>query len=316
MQLWINGKDVTNLIETINWSGDEKQVSRKISFTALYQKNNPQIKKLSVKLGDVVQLKSSQKIYFLGIVFTVEKSAKSEMRTYEAKDFLMYICNSDIYRKFNGTPASITKKVASELGVDVGTLANPDITVKMSCLGKSGYQVIMMAYTKAKKRTKKKYMMIMKKDKLHVIEKGKSSKVKLDITDIDDATFKTTLENMVNKVIVVNKKKKKVATVQDTSLQKKYGVIQKVYSKEDGKHWKTEANNMIVGREESATVNAIDDPRAMAGYSLYVREPNTGLYGKFFIASDSHSYSNGTATMSLTLEFENVMDEVEIEKES
>ena len=53
--------------------------------------------------------------------------------------------------------------------------------------------------------------------------------------------------------------------------------------------------------------------RAVSGYALLVQEVETGLYGQFFIEADSHKYANGESTMSLTLAFQNVMEEVEID---
>lgn len=317
MQICLNQKnnDITDLVGSIIWSGDIKQVARKLTFTCLYQKSNKMIPKVVIKVGDIIYLKD-KKCRMIGMVFAVEKTAKSEMRTFTVIDFLHYIVNSDISRKFKATPKTITKAVCNELDVAVGTLADPKYTVKMTCFGKSAYSAIMMAYTYAAKKNKKKYMPLMDGTKLNVIEKGKSCKVTLEPEDIEDATFKASLENMVNKVIVTNKKHKKIDTIEDKASQKKYGTVQKVYQKEDKKSYASAAKAMLQDREETATINVgVDYPDAIAGYSLYVHEKNTGLYGKFYIAADTHSYSSGSATMSLTLDFENVMDKVELENE-
>ena len=67
------------------------------------------------------------------------------------------------------------------------------------------------------------------------------------------------------------------------------------------------------GIEESGNVTVTGDCRALAGYSIIVQEKSTGLYGKFYIESDSHSFSNGKHTMTLTLAFKNLMDTRDIE---
>ena len=43
---------------------------------------------------------------------------------------------------------------------------------------------------------------------------------------------------------------------------------------------------------------------------------DSGLYGQFYIESDTHTFTNGKAQMDLTLAFENLMDEEEIEKDT
>ena len=55
---------------------------------------------------------------------------------------------------------------------------------------------------------------------------------------------------------------------------------------------------------------------AVSGYSIIVQETDTGLYGQFYIESDTHTFSCGKAQMDLTLAFENLMDEKEIEETS
>ena len=57
-----------------------------------------------------------------------------------------------------------------------------------------------------------------------------------------------------------------------------------------------------------------NDFRAVSGYSIIVQETDTGLYGQFYIESDTHTFSCGKAQMDLTLAFENLMDEREIEE--
>ena len=58
------------------------------------------------------------------------------------------------------------------------------------------------------------------------------------------------------------------------------------------------------------------DSRAVSGYALIVREAATGLFGKFYIESDTHTFTDGKHEMALTLAFSNMMDEKEIENQS
>ena len=51
----------------------------------------------------------------------------------------------------------------------------------------------------------------------------------------------------------------------------------------------------------------------VSGYALIVQETTTGLFGKFYIESDTHTFTDGKHEMALTLAFSNMMDEKEIE---
>ena len=83
----------------------------------------------------------------------------------------------------------------------------------------------------------------------------------------------------------------------------------------DGEDATTQAKKMLVTVESSATVSGVpNDFRTVSGYSIIVQETDTGLYGQFYIESDTHTFSCGKAQMDLTLAFENLMDEREIEE--
>ena len=72
-----------------------------------------------------------------------------------------------------------------------------------------------------------------------------------------------------------------------------------------------------VSVENSGSVSGVpNDFRAVSGYSIIVQDEVSGLYGQFYIESDTHTFTNGKAQMDLTLAFENLMDEEEIEKDT
>ncbi|MFR3751813.1 MAG: hypothetical protein ACLTW9_04395 [Enterocloster sp.] len=73
-------------------------------------------------------------------------------------------------------------------------------------------------------------------NRVSVIEKGQDSGVILTgDSNLSDATYKTTLQNLVNKVLITNQKGTVVGIVEDTESQAAYGTIQKVLEQEEGK---------------------------------------------------------------------------------
>jgi hypothetical protein len=66
---------------------------------------------------------------------------------------------------------------------------------------------------------------------------------------------------------------------------------------------------MLVGITKEASVSAIGNVKAISGYSIEINDTATGLKGKFYITDDSHTFENGTHTMSLGLAWKNEMDE-------
>ena len=317
-QLIVANKDVSQVVEKITWSGDTKQVARTLVFTVATKRSDRFLPKVTINEGDNVLFKSDGKTLFGGPVFDVDKSGSGNVVTYTALDLMFYINNSDVNKVFDDTPEAITAWVCANLGVPFGTAAPTGIKVYMPCLGKKGYEAIMMGYTAASRQNGKKYIPLMKNvNQLCVIEKGALCGVVLDGGyNLIDANYKTSLQKLVDKVLITDKNGKVVGKVENAQAQKKYGVVQRVYKQEDGKDANTEAKALLKTLEQSGSVKAISDTRAVAGYAIAVQEAATGLYGKFYIESDSHTFEDGKEEMQLTLAFSNMMDEKELEKES
>ncbi len=316
MKLIVSGHDLSEVVEKITWSGDTKQVARELSFTVAHKADDPYLPKVKIDEGDPAQLLSdSGDILFLGPVFDIELSASGSVISYTALDFLFYINNSEISCIFDGTPEEITAQICGELGIPLGAAAQTGIHVYMPCLGKGAYQAIMAAYTAASRQNGKKYIPVMRADKLHIIEKGALCGVILDGSyNLTEASYSSSLRDMVNRVAITDKNGNQISVVEDAEPRQEYGTVQKVLQQEDGEDASSQARSLLKTFTQSASVTAVGDVRAVSGYAVIVQEATTGLYGKFYIESDSHTFEDGKHEMQLTLEFELMMDEQEIEQ--
>ena len=315
MQLLTNGKNIIQLVKEITWSGDVKEVSRKLNFSIYQNEKDKLMPTVSISVGDDIILKdNSGKVLFGGVIHKVDKKAKDKTITYLAYDLLFYVNKSEISRIFNSTPEQITKSICQELNIPVGNLEQTNVKVYYPAIKKTAYEAIMIAYTQAGYATGNVYMPIIANiNKLNVIKKGQYSGVVLEGTyNLEDSTYSVTSENVVNKVVVTDKEGNTLRTLDDIASMNKYGTIQKVYKTEDGKDANTEAKALFHSIDQSGDVTALGDVRAIAGYSLAVQESKSGLYGLFYIDSDSQTFSNGKHEMSLTLNFENTMDEKDL----
>ena len=315
-QLFVGSKDLSQLVEKVTWSGDSKQVARKLVFSVATKASDRFLPKVTINEGDTVIFKDGEKTLFGGPVFDIDKSASGNVTTYTAFDLMFYINNSDINKVFDDTPEAITAWICSHLGVPFGGAASTGIKVYLPCLGKKAYAAIMMAYTAASRKNGKKYIPLMKNaTQVSVIEKGALCGVVLDGSyNLTGATYKTSLQKLVDRVLITDKNVNQVGMVEDAAAQQKYGVVQRVYKQEDGKDATAEAKALLQTIEQSGAVTATSDTRAVSGYAIAVQEATTGLYGKFYIESDAHTFENGKEEMQLTLAFSNMMDEQEIEQ--
>lgn len=74
------------------------------------------------------------------------------------------------------------------------------------------------------------------------------------------------------------------------------------------------ARDMLKGKQSYANVIANGNPDLIAGYSVAIKEHNTGLIGSFLIKNDTHIFQDGDYYTNLELVFDNVMDKVELEQ--
>lgn len=297
--------------EKAEWSGTDTQCSRQLSFSVAW---NPYDKseKYNIALGDLIYLYDGNDNKFLGQVTSREKKGTIGTAEYVAMDFMHHLLRSNGTFKFkNKTPEAITKSICKSLGISTGKIATTKFNIdKVIYEDQCIYDIIVGVYKKAKAHTKKKYMPVMDGKKVCVIEKGKSSNVNLGQGyNVTDASYSDTLDNMVDKVVIYDDKRKKLGDVKNKSNISKYGTYQQTYTKEKGKDAKKNAKALLVGITKEATVTAVGDIRAISGKSIVLKDKATGLSGTFYITSDTHTFENGTHMMSLELSWVNSMGE-------
>ena len=285
MQLLTGGKDIIELVREITWSGDTKEVSRKLNFVIYQNDIDKLMPAVSINEGDDIIFKDDAgKAIFGGVIHKKDRKAAEKSFTFLAYDLLFYVNKSEISKIFNSTPEAITRSICNDdTSLLVGSLASTNVKVYYPCLGKSAYEAIMIAYTQAGYQTGNVYIPIMKDiNKLNIIQKGQYSNVILEGTyNLEDSTYSVTSENVVNKVVITDKEGNAIRTLEDIDSMNKYGTIQKVYKTQDGKDSNVEAKALMHGIDKNGSVLALGDARAISGYSVVVQESKSGLYGLF-----------------------------------
>ena len=295
----------------LTWSGTHNQVSRIVSFEIPCNPYDKEFENANINLGDLIYLYDGKKQLFIGTVTKRDKSAEIGVASYEATDFMKHLLRSTGSYSFKNTTAEkIAKTLCKKIGIETKSLAKTKVKIKKLIFEeKTIYEMILEAYRQAKATTLKVYMPTMNGNKLSVIEKGLDSGVTLTQgVSIINATYSDTTDNMVNRVVIYNDDNKKVGTVQSKKDAEKYGVFQGTYKQEDGKDSKKEAKALLIGITKEASVEAIGNIDAVSGKSIKITDKATGLTGFFYITSDSHTFENGVHTMTLGIEWQNVME--------
>ncbi|ERT59353.1 XkdQ/YqbQ family protein [Megasphaera vaginalis (ex Srinivasan et al. 2021)] len=311
------------IIDTITWEGSRMQVARKLEFSYSQDARDPNLPNYVIEPGETVySYDEGGTLQFNGRGYTIEKKTASSTITVTCFDDLFLLCKSKVTRKYTNAKAEdIVKSVCAEMGVTVGNIVETGKTISFIASEKTGYQIIMIAYTEAAKQinaTKKNadepdvlFHPVMNGDKLDIVKKGEliPNYEANQYVNIEDSEYRESIENMVNKIIVADDQGNTKSTQQKDDLIKKYGVtIQDVYKESKKATTNDELEKIFHKPDRSGIIECIGDYRCKSSYSIAINDLLAEITGKFWIKSDTHTFENGLHFMRLEIEFENVMN--------
>ena len=308
--------DVSHMFRRIEWSGDVDSVCRKLSLEMIVSATDPRLPYVYLPLAGGIRMGVGDKTLFYGQVVSKDKSTDSSTMSVTCYDRGFYLLKSQASRKYNGeTPETITRQLCSTYGVGIGSLAQTGVPIRRKFQGAAVYKIIDTAYTLASRKTGKKYLLRFNADKLEVIERTVTpqSVILSRGTNLQTATYGESIENMKNRVIIVDSDGNFVREISDNAAVKRYGLLADVLTQSDGEDATAEAKEILAdnGVERRASVTCLGHLKLITGNTIYIAEPYTGLANTCWIDEDTHVWQNGVYTCRLTLNFKNEMRESE-----
>lgn len=298
MNVYVNGTDFSKEIESISWSGDENQLARKLKMTYLYApRSNPAYTRAMSK-GDRVTLGSG---LFQGIIVREERTENSITMQNTAYDYAWYL-RSKAFGVYKGSPAMVTSQVCGENGILCGALYDPGGEVEIITAGeKTINQVITDAYAGHDVHL---YMdgMSLCTEKYGDVPAG----IVTGDDYVTDASYTSSIENMVNRVVLLNANEEPVGAV--TNGLSQYGTVNEAYKiSGDELDMEKEAEKLLRGIEESGKIVVRGNPAYVTGRSIIVEKVNSKIRGRFVIISDTHDIRDASYTTTLGLRFDSVV---------
>ena len=316
MKVAISTQDISHLITSCTWSGDKTQAARKLEVTFIQDDRDALLPVVDVDNGYTVYGGDDEgNVVFVGNIYELERDRKNSTVKIVAFDNLFILNKSKTTKKFkDALPEEIAAQICGEMGILTGDIVSTGEKVSFIANDKTGYQIIMAAYTEAHKKNEKQYQCIMVGNRLSVIEKGTLLDFELDSTkNMTESIYKESIENLVNRVMVVDDAGNGGEIISDDESIGKYSMIQVIYRQNKEKDTATEAKALFKKPEREGNVTALGSYEVVTGYSIAVRD--SLFNGQFWIKSDVHTFKGGIHEMKLTLEFENLMSEEKAEQE-
>ncbi len=242
----------------------------------------------------------SGRIWFDGIIVTEERSESGITMQNMAYDYAWYL-RSKAMGVYKGSPGTVAAMVCGENGIPCGSIYDPGGEVEIISTGeKSISQVVKEAYEGADAHI---YM----EGTSLCIEKYGAVLAGIVTGDdyVTDGSYKSSIENMVNKVVLLDAADQPVGEVSNGMEQ--YGTIRDAY-KISGSELDplAEAEKLLKGIEESGKIVVKGYPDFQTGKAVIVEKVNSKIRGRFVIISDSHTIRDAEHTATLGLRFDTV----------
>lgn len=296
MRIVVNDKDITNICVNATWSGDIDERSRSLNFTYLY---NPKISMtlIKIEIGDSINLfDDKNRLLYVGVVTEVASSLSGSDVSVTSRDVLWYLGKNKLAGVYTGSAETIARKILDEFGIPVGNLESVAVDKTVISTGdKTIYKAISEAYGED-------YYIVALGEKVEVRKKGGEVVAVISgKANLIDASYKKSMEDMINRVIVLNDDNRKTFEI-SAEENLKYGILQEVIKAEKDKDVAISAKEKLVGIKDASNITAMGNFDVVSGKAVIIQDTSNGFTGKFLVTSDSHSFSGGEHTMSLTVE--------------
>ena len=314
--------NITNTVSRILWKGSASEAARSVDFDYINAPYDNTVNLPSISTGDYISLEDSKEgEIFFGQIFGIEKSSQTGTISFTAYDMMKHLLESTGQYNFkNLTAEAIVAQVCADIQVPIRHLHPTGVNItSMICDKMKMYDIVMAAYTKAHHITGDKYFVVIYKRGLGVYKTEWAVKgfTLSENSNIFASSISESMDEIKNKIRIFDDKGKQIGEVKDDESLKKVGVFQEIYSKEEGIDATAGANNLLkINPTQSIKISAIGDINCLSCYFVEVKDTATGLSGKYWISSDSHTFENGVHKMELELKFDSLMDTKDVKDEA
>ncbi|MCI5643839.1 MAG: C40 family peptidase [Peptoniphilus sp.] len=315
MKLIVDGNDISQFYNEITWSGDKGQAARQMDFGVVVSGTDKNLPTLTINMNATAKLINEEGVVlFDGYVFSKEKSIDNNIMSVTCLDKLILANKSKGTFNFEKkTPDAIAKEAFGSIGLSVGKAESGSPIDRKFDL-ETIYNVVFTAYKMENEKTGKPYIIRMNNGNVDIVEQGKIvAKYVLDgKSNLYNATYGENSENVVSKVKMFDTEGKEIGEVTNNV----EGGIVEVYRQEKDEDPEARAKGMLKDIERAASVRVKGDFDLITGNAVIIKEPFTGLNGKFYIISDKHTFANNYHVVDLELSFDNIMGDIDTSTDS
>ena len=305
--------DISQLVEQIRWSGRKGSSSRKIDVTLIDDDGyNHARSGIDVEEGQQCILRYNNEEIFQGIIMSQTQSSRKQL-SFTAYDVGIYLANnSDTFSYENKTADEVFTDCCNRFGLPMGEVSKcsykiPELTKSKT----TAFDAIADALSLDFDATGIRHFVSCDKGKINLLTRRENIlqwviEVGQNLIQYD---YKKSIENIKTRVKMISKEDTVVAERVNSELEQKIGIFQAIDQPEEGLS-SAQLNDLIDSMlEEKSTpvrtlnLEATGIPSVISGIGVYIIIPELGLSRTFYVDSDTHTFSDNSHTMTLTLNF-------------
>ena len=316
MQIYADGKDITQTVGGLSWKNSTDEVSTTMSFSIAKDLSDQWTTTYLPKHGSIVSYITNTEV-FRGIVLAVD-DGDIMLNSYTVADFGFYLKKNKETYQFNNISANAAiEKMCSDFGIPVDSICNIGCKVKKIYLDKSIYDIIKDIFEIAKSANGSEFNIDVTPKGIRIYKIGDivagptfrlaDSLPSAKSTDYHGPmSHKTSIEELYNAIKVITGNEKgytKRAYIQNDASVNSIGRLQEVVKIDDKEKAKAtqiaqqKLQELCVEKEEY-TIPIIED------IDSYTRAGSILIVGasKFLIVTSEHSIERGTHLVTLGLQ--------------
>lgn len=302
-------QSIGDFITRATWSGDESQAARKLEFSIAYNPKDVTFTNLKIPIGARIKFTVDNYHIFSGRIFYRKRTSNTYTYDFTAYDDMIYLAKSKMSKLFDKVSATTAiKQVCNEIGIPVSKdIMNISTLVTFFADNMSCTEIFEKIFELAKADRKEKYAAIYINDAVTVVKRGTliENYIASDTVDVISSDHSESIEDMINRVKLVDEKGSVISVVTNDEDIANYGILQDIHKIEPPREG--QVDNMAQARaklksvKNESSLNAVGNIQCITGYTVAVQEEQ--LKGNFYIKSDSHAFENNKHMMTLTLEY-------------
>lgn len=309
-----SGKDITQLVESIQWAGRRGSPARTLTVSLLdddgywHERSG-----IDVEEGWQCIFKWNGTELFRGI-FMTQGTTQKKAGKYKAYDNGIYLSNNrDTFVYESKTASQIFSDVCSRFGLPTGEVAGCSYTIPDHIKKKAtGWDTIEDALSLEFDNTGTRFFVVSENGSLS-LKKRKENIVQWVLetgANVTSYNFSKSIENVKTRIKLLSAEGTVLAEASDPGLEAKIGIMQEVETPDEtlnSAQLKALADSMLAEKKQASRTLNLNDligiPDVISGVGVFVIIPHIAISRTLYVDSDTHTFKDNLHTMSLQLSY-------------